>query len=222
MYWIYESFRLFFNNIRSGFSYVRGMFWISYLQTPIVTIFGGHHTGLQGEYLESAHAVAFRCVEQGYSVLSGGGPGVMQAANCGAFEASSKMKDKPLRTFGIGVQGVDADFVNVCAEVLMMDSFYTRKWLLTRYSAAFVIFPGGIGTADELFEVLNSLKLGRIESVPVILFGSAYWQPLVTWFEASGIHQGFIAQHNRKLFHVTDDVQGVMNLINESLSRKKS
>jgi hypothetical protein len=65
MNWVYESFRLFFSNIRAGFSFVRGLYWISYLKTPIITIFGGHHAGLQGSYLESAHAVAFRCVEQG-------------------------------------------------------------------------------------------------------------------------------------------------------------
>lgn len=220
MFFILESLKLLFASIRSLFGMVRGLYWLSRLNPPIITIFGGRSAGALALYAQQAHDVAQLCVERDFAVLSGGGPGMMQAANCGAFEGSLKKKYKPICTFGIGVRGVDDNYVNVSAPVLRVDSFFTRKWLLTRYSSAFIVFPGGIGTADELFEVLNLMKLGKLETKPVILFGSAYWQPLVTWFESSGIHQGFIAQHNRKLFHVTDDVQGVMNIISESLSRK--
>lgn len=217
---IFESIRLLYAQMKSVLSTIRGIYWVSQLKSPIVTIFGGRSTGIHASYVETVHSVAKLCVEHNFAVLSGGGPGMMQAANCGAFEASVHKKYKPISSLGIGVRGVDVDYVNVCAPVLCVDSFFTRKWLLTHYSVAFIVFPGGIGTADELFTVLNLMKLGRLKTKPIILFGSAYWQPLVTWIEKSGIEQGFILSKYRHLFHVTDDALGAVRIIEQSLGNK--
>src|SRR5436190_2003119 len=81
----------------------------------------------------------------------------------------------------IGVHGVDEEFHNPCAHVIKVSTFFARKWLLIKYSSGFVLFPGGIGTVDELFEVLNAMKLSRLQRVPIILVGKEYWQPLFTW-----------------------------------------
>lgn len=221
MNWIIESIRLFNANIFGLFYFIRGLYWLSGIKTPIITIFGGRSKGVQEKYEKHAHEVAYLLVERGYSVLSGGGPGMMQASNCGAFEASLKDKDRPIRSFGIGVKGVDEDFVNICAPVLMVHSFFTRKWLLTRYSSAYVILPGGIGTMDELFDTLNLMKLGKLERKPIILLGAAYWEPVVDWIEKMAIEQGFIQAQYRELFYVTDDPIGAVRIIEQSLGRKQ-
>jgi uncharacterized protein (TIGR00730 family) len=218
MNWIIESFRLLFANLRGGIDFVRGLYWLSHLESPVITIFAGHYAGIDESYLRDAHNVGYQCVLHDYSVLSGGGPGVMQAANCGALEASKAKKEKALRTFGIGVRNVDVGFVNNCAKLVRVDTFYVRRWLLTRYSVAFVVFPGGIGTADELFDILNSLKLHRVPNLPVILFGRDYWTPLVDWMKEA-VEQGFIKREHHELIHLTDDPQEVIRIVNDSRNK---
>lgn len=200
---MYEAFRV-------GIQFAYGSYLISRLEEPIITFFGG--TGMPGEdwFSQQAYALAKKCAQANISVISGGGPGIMVAANCGAYDVH---KGKKIQTLGIGVQGVDADFINPCASMLMARHFSVRKLLLIRFASAFVIFPGGIGTADELFDTLNLIKLKRIEKVPVILFGVSFWKPLINWYEQSGMETGLIGPEYKDLFCLTDDINDAFYLI---------
>jgi len=204
--WFFECIRLFGQSFKAGFQFMYGRYKLSRVPHPIISIFGGKGANAEGIYTKQAYDFAAHCVDHGISVITGGGPGLMEAANCGAYEKSVQEKLKQPRTLGVSVRGVDEDFVNPCAPLIRVDYFFIRKWLLMRYSCAFVIFPGGIGTADEFFDLLNLMKLKRVKKVPVVLVGKNYWQSLINWYEQSGVAQGFIKQEYRDLFSVTDDV----------------
>ncbi len=218
---VFEAFRLFYYGLASMASFIRGLYWLSFLEKPTVTIFGGRGWGAREEHFRSAHDISYHCVERGFSVLTGGGPGTMQAANCGAHEACKKLCKKPTSvTFGIGVQGVDTGFINKCAPVLYVNSFHTRKWLLMHYSVAFIIFPGGVGTMDELYELLNLMKHGIVKRCPVVLFDRQYWSQMVGWFDFA-IEQGFIDPKYTDLLHISDDPHEAMDFIEATLKKTK-
>jgi len=136
----------------------------------------------------------------------------MEEIVCGAASVVSK-KELSKRTLGIGVAGVDQKFISNCSPIIFIRYFFIRKWLLTRYSHAFVILPGGIGTADEFFELLDLMRHAKIEQHPIILFGREYWKDLVSWYYDTAMKQGFISQKRHVPFIVVDDIQNVMELL---------
>jgi len=137
----------------------------------------------------------------------------MVAANCGAAE--TRKKGEKAQTLGIAVSGIDEDFMNPCADTLFVNYFFMRKWLLIRYSVGFIIFPGGVGTMDELFDLLNMMKHHRVPPLPVVLIGVEYWQPLVKWFKESALKGGLIDERLTELFVVTDDIDEAYDLLYE-------
>ena len=203
---------IFFHSIKVGYQLMTSFFRLAHLPMPIVTIFGGAKAGDAGEDARKAHDLARKYADNGISVITGGGPGIMKAANCGA--ASVRKKGERARTLGIAVSGVDDEFVNPCADMLNVNYFFMRKWLLIRYSIGFVIFPGGLGTMDELFDLLNLMKHHRIPDLPVVLVGADYWQPIVDWFD-SALKSGLIDERLMKLFVVTDSVDEAYKIIYE-------
>lgn len=211
--WIRESVRVVWICLQSGFESIYCMYRISKLNKRKITIFGGKHAESDSVYAKNTYDLAAECVKRGMSVLTGGGPGTMEAANCGARSQAQKDANISSITLGIGVRGVDSSFVNQCAHVVVMSQMFMRQWFLMYYSQGFIIMPGGIGTAEELFELLDLIKLKKINSVPVVLFGIAYWKPMVDWFENSGVAQGFIKPECRNFFIVTDDVQQALDAI---------
>lgn len=192
--------------------YIYGLWQISRLKQPIVTIFGGKRAHKEDVYYQQAFTLAGILAQQGISVLTGGGPGIMEAALCGAYA-----QEKKGRSLGIGVQGVDVGFKSICGQkTIFLGDFMSRKKLLIDYSCGFIIFPGGIGTADELMEVLNLIKTKKIKSVPVVLIGTKYWKPLLDWF-ALAIKEHFIEPEHATIFEITDDVQHAINIIKTSM-----
>lgn len=210
--WFTNGLWLLWDSIRSGMQYIYAEYKLSMVKQPIVTIFGGTCAKADDFYTKQAYEMGKLLVQHDFSVLAGGGPGIMQAANCGAASVISK-KNKEVRTFGIGVLGIDDHFNNPCAQVLKARHFSVRKHLLIRYSIGFIIFPGGIGTLDELFEVLNLLKHHRIPPIPVILIGKEYWQPLLDWFINSALKHEFILPEHLTLFTITDNLNEAVNQI---------
>ncbi len=178
--------------------------------------FGGKGAYEAGKYVQWAQEVGQACVEYKMSVITGGGPGIMTAANCGAAKRQIRIKNGRLV---LGVRGVDVDFVNTCAPLIVVDYFFVRKWLLTHYACGFILFPGGIGTLDEFFEVLNLTKLGKMKQVPIVLVGSVYWQNLIKWFEHAFEYE-LIAMPPQSLFTVTDDLREAARIIADSLVKK--
>lgn len=190
---------------------VYGVFRISKLQEPIVSIFGGARFKGEDRYFKKAHELGRRLTELDISVLTGGGPGIMEAASCGVIDIS---KGKA-RIMGIGVTDLGEE-PNKCAqEFFALDYFFARKWLLTHFSSAFVVFPGGFGTLDELSEVLTLIQTKKLDRVPIILFGVEYWHPFMVWLTDEALTHGTISEQDLKLFTVTDDLEKIFCLIRD-------
>ena len=203
---LYDSpWDVFWGTIKAAFQLAHGIRTINKMQQPIVTIFGGSKVKKDSFYAKKAFELAQLLAKDNVSILTGGGPGIMEAANCGA--ASVHKKDtQHIFSLGIGVKGIDEGFSVPCGTNIQVVAFGVRKLLLMRCSLGFVIFPGGIGTCDELFEVLNYMKHKKIPCFKILLFGKKYWQPIVDWYVNNGIGQGFIEKEFVDFLMVTDDV----------------
>lgn len=215
MSYLLQAFKIFFMSLRAGVQGIYGVYRLSRLHQPIVSIFGGSRAYEAGKYTQWAQETAALCAENNLSVITGGGPGIMEAANCGAYE----MQKSKRWTLGVGIEGVHQEFVNRCAPKVMVSYFFIRKWLLIRYSCAFIFFPGGIGTADEFFELLNQINLGRLSKKPVILVGKNYWHHLIAWYDHA-YERDLIPLPAEKVFVVTDDPAEAVALITRSVRAK--
>lgn len=194
-------------------SYVRiarGAWQVSKLKQPVVTVFGGSKLQQDHPFAKKAHELGEILVNHGVSVITGGGPGIMQAANCGAAEGRSEA-----RTIGISVKHLAREELNNCShETIIVKHFFARKWLLTRYSTGFVVFPGGFGTLDELFEIVTLMQVEMMRPFPVILIGKEYWRSMLDWIDRA-VEEGLIAKKDLKLIFITDDVQEAFNYLEE-------
>jgi uncharacterized protein (TIGR00730 family) len=193
-----------------------GMWHVSGLPRPIITIFGGSRLKQDDYYAAQATALAQRCVDHNISVLTGGGPGIMEAASCGAVYS----KTGTGKTIGIGVKNLKEEH-NMCVhDYIQVDQFFARKWLLTRYSSGFIVFPGGFGTLDELTELLTLMQTGFLERVPVVLVGKEYWTPFLTWLTNEGIRHGTIEMHELQLFSLSDNLDEIFTIIHTHCQEK--
>ena len=189
--------------LRVFWQIIYGAWRVSKLPHPIISIFGSSKTQQADQYAHTANKVAALLVEQGISVLTGGGPGIMEAANCGAvLQPENGTK---ITSIGIGVRGLNEGKNTCVQEYFEMDYFFARKWLLTQYSKGFVVFPGGFGTLDELSELLTLIQTRQLKKVPIVLVGREYWQPFMNWVVDEMLPHGLIKQEHLKLFSITDD-----------------
>jgi len=201
----------FFRWIRVLWQLLYGVWRISKLPQPIVSIFGGARIAGDDRYFHSAHALGKRLVEMDISVLTGGGPGIMEAATCGAIIP----KQGKTRIMGIGVTDLDEKPNKCVQEYFELTYFFSRKWLLSRFSSAFVVFPGGFGTLDELSEVLTLIQTKKLQRVPIVLFGVEYWDHFMKWLQMEAIKHGTISKEDLNLFTMTDDLEKVICLIRD-------
>ncbi len=186
---------------------IYGMLRISRYAPPFVSIFGGSRLKQSDSYAVVAHEIAQRLVDADVSVLTGGGGGIMQAANCGAIYTHRGKG----RSIGIGVRDLDKE-PNICVhDFIQLNQFWARKWLLTHYSAAFIVFPGGFGTLDELFEVLTLMQTRRTPKAPIVLVGTEYWKPFIDWCAQEAYEHGAVSKEDIDLFFVTDTIDEVFN-----------
>ncbi|MER3427290.1 MAG: TIGR00730 family Rossman fold protein [Pyrinomonas sp.] len=177
-----------------------------------VSIFGSARTAADSDYYRAAQETAALLVRAGYTVITGGGPGIMEAANRGAYEAGGvsigcnielpfEQKPNPYQT-----------------RSLTFKYFFVRKTMFVKYSTAFIIFPGGYGTLDELFEALTLIQTRKIKNFPVILFGSSYWAGLRQWLESVVLAEHNIAQEDLFLMHITDSPAEAVAIVEQSQS----
>jgi len=192
-----------------------GLWKVLRLNKPRVTFFGGAMLKKDDPYYDLAKNLAQKLVDNNISIITGGGPGIMEAANCGAQESSNKKLK--FKTLAIGIRGLKLqEKLNICAQdSISFDSFFVRKWLLINYSSAFLVFPGGYGTLDELAEVLNLIDTYKIEHVPVILFGKSFWEPIMKWITETSFKHGLINREELKIFTLTDDMEEVFCILLE-------
>ena len=179
------------------------------LQTiqPAVTIFGSSRITPEHPYYAMAEDIARRLSEAGFSVISGGGPGIMEAANKGAYEGTSP-------SVGLNIQLPHEQSANPFQDIShTFQHFFARKVMFVKLSCAFVMMPGGFGTLDELMEVLTLVQTGKIRRVPVILVNSAFWHGLLDWIRGQLRADGMIGVDDPDLMQVIDDPQAVVDAI---------
>ncbi len=197
------------------FQMMYGAWKISRLADPIVTIFGGSRIDQHNKYARQAHELGHALIKDDISVITGGGPGIMRAASCGA--SHEMRKAIKARSIGISVQGLEGEAAsNDCdTDYFVMRQFFSRKWLMINYSVAFAVFPGGFGTLDELAEILTLIQTKKLSGSPVVLIGVNYWKPFVDWLHDTVLQQGLITQEELGLFKVTDDLDHARFLLKE-------
>lgn len=169
----------------------------------MVTIFGGARFLMDDFYSKEAYRLGNRFAQSGISVLTGGGAGIMEAASSG-FGVPEPGKNNAI--IGISVVGLDEEGRRYLGERIRLQYFFARKYLLTNYSRAFVVFPGGFGTLNELSEVLMLIQTHTLRRVPVILIGTEYWKQFMDWLSQEIVSHGAITSQDLLLFCVTDDL----------------
>ncbi len=176
----------------------------------VVSIFGSARQPEESPIYQSTRAACRLLAENGFTLVTGGGPGAMEAANRGAREGSG-------HSIGLNIHLTNEQVPNPYAnEHYECKYFFVRKMLFAKYALGFVIFPGGFGTMDELFEALTLIQTHKLSDFPVILFGIEYWTPLIRWIKNEMLLHGCIDSVDLGLLNVTDDPQQVVDWLNES------
>jgi uncharacterized protein (TIGR00730 family) len=174
---------------------------------PAVSIFGSAREAPGGTYYEKAREVARLLGKKGFGVITGGGPGIMEAANRGASEAN-------VRSIGMNIQLPFEQKPNPYANLsIAYKYFFIRKVMFVKYAMAYVILPGGFGTMDEFFEALTLIQTKRIRSFPVVLMGSEYWGGLMDWMKETMLREGKISEEDLDLIQTIDEPDQVVRHI---------
>jgi hypothetical protein len=167
---------------------------------PAVSIFGSARIGRRNRYYGAARRVAEALARQGFAIVTGGGPGIMEAANRGAKDGGGK-------SIGCNIELPFEQGLNEYVDLGMeFRYFFVRKVMFVKYAEGFVIFPGGFGTLDELFEALTLIQTGKVEHFPVVLYGKAYWNGLLQWIRDKPLYEEKVSPEDLGLLTVTDDV----------------
>jgi hypothetical protein len=175
-----------------------------------VSVFGSARTPPTHPYYRMAQETGALLAEAGFTVITGGGPGIMEAANRGAFEAGGT-------SIGCNIELPFEQSANpYLTRSLTFDYFFVRKTMFVKYSTAFVIFPGGFGTLDELFEALTLIQTRKIKNFPVVLVGTEYWGGMTAWIERTMLAEGMISRPDFGLLRLTDSPSEAVEIISRS------
>jgi len=208
----------------TNYRLMRGMWKLTKLPQPAITVFGSSRMAFDSKDGDRACALAKKLTLGGFSVITGGGPGIMAAANKGAFEAAKELRleyengdRKGLPSLGIGLTRLNREKSNPYVhDYIEMEHFFARKWLLVRYSVGFVVFPGGFGTMDELFELLTLMQTKRMPKYPIVLVDKECWEPVRDIINKQMVAKGLIGKGDEKLVDlITDDVDEAYEVILE-------
>jgi uncharacterized protein (TIGR00730 family) len=194
------------DELRAGFDALSGV-------AAAASFFGSARTARDDPDYELARETARLVGESGLAIITGGGPGIMEAANRGA-------KDAGAPSIGLNIElPFEQGGNQYCDISLTFHYFFARKIMFVRYASGFVVFPGGFGTMDELFEALTLIQTGKITEFPVVLVGSDYWSGLVDWFRERMLAEGNISPDDLDLFTVTDEPLEVRDLLMSAAHR---
>src|SRR5690242_8901808 len=181
-----------------------------------VTVFGSARTQPEDPYYEKAVETARMLAKEGFPIITGGGPGIMEAANRGCQEGNGL-------SIGCNIELPFEQGLNAYVQrAINFRYFFVRKTMFVKYSTAFVVFPGGFGTMDELFEALTLIQTGKVKHFPVVLFGKGYWGGLAEWLRERVAGEGKIDTTDLELFHVTDSPQEALRLITKARETRRS
>ena len=206
---------LFADAARIGDEFLQGFEAVARIDRPAVTLFGSARVHEGHPAYEAAREVGRRFAEAGFAVVTGGGPGVMEAANRGAREGGGL-------SVGFNIELPHEQFENSYLDLeLTFRHFYTRKTMFVKAAEGFVIFPGGFGTLDELFEALTLIQTGKVLHFPVVLFDSDYWQGLLDWLRERLLAEGMISNEDVELLHVTDSPEEAVSRVVEAYAKRE-
>ncbi|MFE9402568.1 TIGR00730 family Rossman fold protein [Streptomyces sp. NPDC006530] len=178
-----------------------------------ISVFGSARTPAGSPEYEAGVRIGRALVDAGFAVITGGGPGAMEAANRGAREGNGV-------SVGLGIELPFEQGLNPHVDIgINFRYFFVRKTMFVKYAQGFVVLPGGLGTLDELFEALTLVQTGKVTRFPIVLFGAAYWGGLVDWLRDTVIAQGKASEKDLLLFHVTDDVDEAIALVTKEAGR---
>lgn len=181
---------------------------------PCVTVFGSARFEEGHPYYELARRTGFELAKTGFTVMTGAGPGIMEAANRGAKEAGGQ-------SVGCNIDLPQEQKPNDYLDLLVdFDHFFVRKVMLVKYSYAFVALPGGFGTLDEVFEAATLIQTGKIRDFPIVLLGVEFWQPLVAFLRNTLLQQGTIDPHDLEQIHLTDSPEEAVQFIRETVMQR--
>jgi len=183
---------------------------------PCVSIFGSARTGPDNDYFQLAEEIAYLLTQQGYGVITGGGPGIMEAANMGAKRGKGK-------SVGINIDLPFEQEANLFIDpdkLITFDHFFVRKVMFMKYAQGFIVLPGGFGTFDELFEAITLIQTDKIGRFPIVLVGTTYWEGLVEWIKKVMLEgENNINAADMELFTIVDSAEDAVNHIDHFYSK---
>lgn len=197
-----ESWRMFriIGELVEGFDTLTGI-------EPAVTIYGSARLSPEESLYARTEEIAFRLGELGFSIFTGGGPGVMEAANKGALRSKSM-------SVGLNIDLPQEQMLNQYTNLsIMFHHFFVRKVMLVKYASAFICMPGGMGTMDEMTEVLTLIQTLKIRPFPVILVDSNYWKGFLDWLKDTVLNRGYISPEDMNLLRVSDEIDEVVDIV---------
>jgi len=179
---------------------------------PCVSIFGSSRTELDHIYYKKAEEIAFLLTQNGYGVITGGGPGIMEAANKGAKKGEGKSVGLNIE---LPFEQSHNEFIDN-DKILNFDYFFVRKVMFVKYAQGFVVLPGGVGTLDELFEAITLIQTEKIGKFPIVLVGKSYWEGLIDWIKHTMLkEEKNISPEDLDLFSIVETPEEVVRIINE-------
>ena len=200
--------------LRMQSEFIKGFDELSEL-TPCISVFGSARTDRDDKYYKEAVKLSELIVKNGYGVITGGGPGIMEAANAGAYGNDGK-------SVGLQIElPFEASANKFIDKLVTCRYFFTRKVFFLKYSQAFVGFPGGFGTLDELFETLTLMQTGHLRILPIVLIGTDYWKGMIKWIKKTMIEDGKVSKEDLNLFKVVDTAEEAMEYILSKLEENK-
>ena len=197
-----ESWRMFriMGELVEGFDTLSGI-------EPAVTIYGSARLKEKDELYAQTEEIAYRLGQMGFSIITGGGPGVMAAANKGALKAG-------VTSIGLNIELPEEQAINAyTTKSITFHHFFVRKVMLVKYTTVFIIMPGGLGTLDELTEVLTLMQTHKIKPFPVVMFNSRYWKGFLDWLQSSTLIREFISEDDLNLLRVCDHPDEVVEAV---------
>ncbi|MCO5143036.1 MAG: TIGR00730 family Rossman fold protein [Oligoflexia bacterium] len=207
VFYRYQSSRLteFLRVVRISFEFIRGFRALHFLG-PCITVFGSARFTPEHPMCKFAENLSAHLVRKGFAIMTGGGPGIMQAANKGAYEAGGV-------SIGCNIELPREQKANpYLTKIITFAHFFVRKVMLVKYSSAYVIFPGGFGTLDELAEALTLVQTGKHPKFPIVMIGKSYWKDLEAWMKIAE-KEGTIAAEDLQLLYWTDDLEEAISWI---------
>jgi hypothetical protein len=194
--------------------FIKGFDELSEL-APCISVFGSARTNPEDKYYKEAVRLSELIVENGYGVITGGGPGIMEAANIGAYGKDGK-------SIGLQIElPFEASANKYIDKLVTCRYFFTRKVFFLKYSQAFVGFPGGFGTLDELFETMTLMQTGHLRMLPIVLVGKDYWKGMIKWIKKTMLEDGKISPDDLNLFKVVDTAEDAMEYILSKMKENK-